>query len=325
MGHYGYRLFVVHLREGQKRRNLDFVLPDGEHFIHVLQEDIDQSLNTTAKFEDPTKVNDDGSTAPETGTVVRHNVLTRKGYELRLEFHHGPYGEGGVLIDPDGIDLDQEIEHQAFARTFRALLAFPEKGGAGILAVETHGRACPYRRLEASIRRISSTDYRLFLAAGVADRAAVAYFIRNGVVRELEVTTHGTARDGDVLSERIRLSVQIPGASRLQETMREHALRWVNEKWEKVSNRDARTSLANDLVTAATGVTIPLDFEESVLRVDGPNDRKRSLKPSADIGEWIYDTGDLHYDNEKWFRIVSESIDELFPVIAATEGVVPPD
>ncbi|XVV11764.1 hypothetical protein ACQP2X_44220 [Actinoplanes sp. CA-131856] len=325
MGSFGYRLFVVHLRAGLGRTNLDFGHVEHGHFIDLLEEDLAKGLNSVVKFEDAARLEEDGTTAPETGTVVRLMEVSRAGFDLRLEFDHGPYGEDGKLIDPEGVESDQDIESFALGRNFRALITFPPEGGAAILAVETHGRACPYRRLEAAFKRFYSTDLRLFLAAGVADRAAVAHFIRNGVVRELEVTRHETARDGEPLTSQVRLSVKIPGASKLQDSMREHALRWVNEKWEKLSNRDARVSLANDLARTATGVTIPLDFEDSLLRVDGPNDRKRSLKPSADIGEWIYDTGDYRYSNEKWYSTVSESVRELYPTIAATEGVVPPN
>ncbi|WIM99228.1 hypothetical protein ACTOB_002874 [Actinoplanes oblitus] len=325
MGTFGYRLFVIHLREGQKRRNIDFAYADDDHFINLLEADLSKGLNSIIKFEDAPKPGDDGTTTPETGTVFRLTEISRAGYDLRLEFDHGPYGEDGTLIDPDGVESDQEIDKYALGRPYRALIAFPPEGGAAILAVETHGRACPYRRVEAAFRRLYSTNLRLYLAAGVADRAAVAHFIRNGVVRELEVTRHETARDGEPLASQVRLSVKIPGASKLQESMREHALRWVNERWEKLTNRDARVELANDLARTATGVTIPLDFEDSLLRVDGPNDRKRSLKPSADIGEWIYDTGDYRYDNQKWYETVSESVRELYPTIAATEGVIPPD
>jgi hypothetical protein len=324
MGHYGYRLFVVHARDGMKQRNLDFSDIGGHHFIDSLYQDLTAGTKKILKLEDPPKASDDGSEAQPTGSVVRYEAIDRKNWELRLDFHHGTFGEGGTLIDPDGINIDLDIEGRAVSKPYRALIQFPEKGAAAILAVEAHGRACPYKRVLASLKVIYSTSHRLFLASGVADRAAVAQFIRNGVVKELEVTTHGSSREGDPTRERVKLTVSIPGASRLQDSMRERALQWANAQWQRVTNHDARRDLANELAAAATGVTIPIDFEDSILRVDGPNNRSRSLRPSKEIGEWIYDIGDFRLNDEKWFDLVSRSVTELFPSIAATEGVIPP-
>jgi hypothetical protein len=306
------------------RRNLDFANIANKHFAEILHQDVSDHIGETIKLEDAPKLLENGSIAPITGSVVRFSAVDRKNYELRLEFFHGPFGDGGTLIDPEGEDDDQDIEGRALSNTYRAILWLPDRGTAGILAVEAFGRACPYRRILASMKMVHSTTHRLFVEAGVADKAAVAHFIRNGIVRELEVTAHGTARDGDVLAERVKMVVQISGASRLQDTMREKALQWANAQWQRLTNQDARRELAKELTTAAVGVTIPLDFDDSLLRIDGPNDRKRTLRPSREIGEWIYDVADYRIEDERWFTLVSTSIAEVFPMIAASEGVVPP-
>lgn len=324
MGHYGYRLFLVRARDGMGRKNLDFSNIANRHYADILQQDISERIDDTLKLEDPPKQLEDGSYAPPTGSVVRFTAIDRKNFEIRLDFYHGPFGEGGTLIDPEGEDEDQEIEGRALSNPYRAILWFPEKGTAGILAVEARGRACPYKRILSSLKNVQSTKHRLFVEAGVADKAAVAHFIRNGVVRELEVTSHGTARDGDSLTDRVTMVIKISGASKLQENMREKALQWANAQWKRLTNQDARRALANELTTTAVGVTIPLDFDDSLLRIDGPHDRKRTLRPSRDIGEWIYDVADYRLEDEKWFDLVSTSIAELFPSIAASEGVVPP-
>ncbi|MFI6820711.1 hypothetical protein ACIBJE_07125 [Micromonospora sp. NPDC050187] len=324
MGHYGYRLFLVRARDGMGRKNLDFGNIANKHFVDILHQDISDNIDETLKLEDPPKILENGSSAPPTGSVVRFTAIDRKELELRLDFFHGPFGEGGTLIDPEGEDDDQDVEGRALSNPYRAILWFPRKGTAGILAVEARGRACPYRRILASLKYIHSTTHRLFVEAGVADKAAVAHFIRNGVVRELEVTSHGTARDGDVLTDRVKMVVKISGASKLQEKMREKALQWANVQWKRLTNQDARRALAKELTTTAVGVTIPLDFDDSLLRIDGPNDRKRTLRPSRDVGEWIYDIADYRLDDDKWFAQVSASIAEIFPTIAASEGVVPP-
>ncbi|MCX5066583.1 hypothetical protein OOJ91_11915 [Micromonospora lupini] len=215
MGHYGYRLFLVRVRDGMSRKNLDFGDIEDRHFADILQPDIADSINETLKLEDPPKILENGSSAPPTGSVVRFTALDRKNYELRLDFFHGPFGDGGTLIDPEGEDEDQDVEGRALSNPYRAILWLPEKGTAGILAVEARGRACPYRRILGSLKYLQSTTHRLFVEAGVADRAAVAHFIRNGIVRELEVTSHGTARDGDVLADRVKMVVKISGASKL--------------------------------------------------------------------------------------------------------------
>ncbi|MGC5022944.1 hypothetical protein [Micromonospora sp. DT47] len=325
MGHYGYRLFVVHVREGSKRKNIDFSKAGAGHLSDSLFTDLCKHVDATLKLEDPPRVSDEGMPQPPTGNVVRYTAVHRNDFELRLDFYHGTFGDGGTLIDPEGKNVDLDIEGRAVSKPYRALLALPEKGAAGILAVEARGRACPYRRVEASLKSIYSTPYRLFLSEGIADRAAVAHFIRNGIVRELEVTTLGTARDGDLLAERVKMTVKIAGSEKIQETMRSRALEWADQKWRTLANRDARSSLANELATAAVGVAIPLNFVDSLLRVDGPGDRTRSLRPSTEIGEWIYDLGDVRLSDEKWFNTVSMSVSELFPSMAAARGVVPPE
>lgn len=324
MSHYGYRLFLVRARNGTSRKNLDFGDIANRHLADILEQDISGRIDETLKLEDPAKKLDNGLLAPPTGSVVRFTAMDRKNFELRLDFFHGPFGEGGTLIDPEGEDEDQEVEGRALSSPYRALLWLPDNGTAGILAVEARGRACPYRRILASLKLLHSTPHRLFVEAGVADKAAVAHFIRNGVVRELEVTSHGTARDGDVVTDRVKMVVKISGASKLQEKMREKALQWANTQWKKLTSQDARRELAKELTETAVGVTIPLNFDDSLLRIDGPNDRKRTLRPSRDIGEWIYDVADYRLDDEKWFNLVSASIAEISPAIAASEGVIPP-
>ncbi|MEV0944559.1 hypothetical protein AB0I90_29865 [Micromonospora wenchangensis] len=323
MSRYGYRLFTVRLRAGSRHADLDFGNLNESHFLEILKPDLTSRLNENVKLPDPPKVTEDGSQAPPSGNVIRYTQVDGESHNLKFKFLYGTYGEDGTLIDPDGVSGDQDITNLAVANPYRSVLVTPASGFVALLAVEVRGRACPYRRVIKGIDVIGDGRYRLKVEEGIADQAAVADFIRNGIVRELEVVRYSRASDDDPVVDDITLKVGISGGSSLQESLQERALDW----WRRRRNRDSDASdlgrLANELAEIAIGRSIGVEFEDSVLRVEGANQRSKSLRPAQDITEWIYDLGAVPVSDDKFYRQVIDTAEALLPNLLLGSGVVP--
>ncbi|MGC4903057.1 hypothetical protein ACLQ2Y_27470 [Micromonospora echinospora] len=320
---YGYRLFTVKLRAGSRHADLDFGNLRESHFLDVLKPDLASRLSENVKLPDPPKITEDGSQVPPSGNVIRYTQVDRASNNLKFKFLYGTYGEDGTLIDPDGVNGDQDITNLAVTNPYRSVLVTPASGFVALLAVEVRGRTCPYRRVIKGFEVIGNGRYRLKVEEGIADQAAVADFIRNGIVKELEVVRYSRATDDDPVVDDITLKVGISGGSSLQASLRQRALDW----WQRRRNRDSEAAdlgqLANELAAIAVGARIPVEFEDSVLRVEGENQRSKSLRPAQDITEWIYDLGASPVSDDSFYRQVTDTAEVLLPNIGLGSDVAP--
>lgn len=324
MPRYGYRLFSLRLRAGGSHADLDFGNMRNSHFLDILKPDLTSRLSENVKLPDPPKVSEDGNQAAPSGNVIRYTQVDRVSNNLKFKFLYGTYGEDGTLIDPDGgVDSDQDISNLAVTNPYRSVLVTPASGFVALLAVEVRGRTCPYRRVLKGFEVIGAQRYRLKVEEGIADQAAVADFIRNGMVRELEVVRYSRASDDDPVVDDITLKVGISGGSSLQASLQQRALDWFQRR----RNRDSETAdlgqLANELAAIAVGSRIPVEFEDSILRVEGANQRSKSLRPARDITEWIYDLGSVPVSDDKFYQQVLDTAEVLLPNLLLGSDVVP--
>lgn len=321
---YGYRLFLVQVREGKKRQNLDFGDLHGRSYVDLVHEDVTGRLNAVVRLEDQPVPNDDGTVPPPRGSVVKFVDSQRKGSSTRLSFLHGTYGEGGVLVDPDGVRIDQDITNQAVSRAYRAVIFTYEHAESAILGVEVRGRECPKDRLAAGLKQISPVPWTLRVDSSVADAAALRNFIRNGRITELDVIRYGRSRDGDPITDDITLKVNIKGDSRLQEPLHERALAWAGTSVRRITgHRENAGEVANELARIAVGTRLDIEFDDSLIKIQGTGGRSKTLRPAKELSEWIYDLGETSLSDEKFFSAVEENADDLLPGILQAGGVTP--
>jgi hypothetical protein len=161
---YGYRLYTVELREGQKRPALKFADTDcGAPGVRYPDYAADLLGEYVAKSwihvpEVPDQSDGDGLVAPAKSPYIGKPVVRVKKIEkpdpnvLVVTFEYGRVGSHTTALGVPDVTNDASLENLAPSNEYRAILVTPAVGTKGVLAVESNGRSCPVNALRAVLR-----------------------------------------------------------------------------------------------------------------------------------------------------------------------------
>jgi hypothetical protein len=306
---YGYRLFTVELREGQKRNALKFADTDcgrpGLRYLDYATELL--NAHVSKSWMHPTDLPEPAlgeRVAPPDYVgkpVVR--VLSIEKPEpnvLVVTFEYGRVGSHKTALGVPDVTQDASLENLAPSNEFRAFIITPETGTIGILAVESVGRSCPVQPLRALLRdrarheSVDTTDpehpkvgpwWQLHEEA-IVDRTHLEAVLRDQAAEtsiELIVkTTSGSRQRGQ---KPIKIS-----AANLDQARRTKVAKVVRG-WVKKAPTDA---VGAKQLAAVIGHGIEsVDLESGVVRMDAGQEAPVALKPSqlGDVFTYLQPAG----------------------------------
>ena len=306
---YGFRLFAVTLHEGRRRAPLDYHNVPGGPYPAQAENAIKPHLEENISFIRTVETQPgSGVTRPE-GALLRFTEVEQDTESLKMWFRAGSVDEG-LVIDPDGVADDLNIDGRVNTRSSRALLLLPPASGTvAVLGVEVRGRGCPHDKLRKSINKLLDGTLRLNLVDGLADSRAIAEFIRNGMITELNLVKLGTADDGERTRKDIDLHVNVRGRAQLSESLREKALTWVGRK---VSyDQSELAAIAAEVRDEALEQRVSINFDAAELYVTGSSGRSRRIRPQDELTEFVYDLGDYWVQDSAFFPEVKKAARDI--------------
>lgn len=162
---YGFRLFSAELIKQAGRKAHDYSGCDGEHYID-LAERLLATLRRTAigkpKLRD--SIPDESSNSDDTS----ENHFGQKAFQVTRISRTlgiiegtafvGTVGQHKRALGVPGVSNDSDISSSAASREHRFILALPEKGTLGVVAMESIGRSCPVDLLRDWLARASQME-----------------------------------------------------------------------------------------------------------------------------------------------------------------------
>lgn len=158
MATYGYRLFGFQVFRGSKRTPVNLKDCGGDPYAEIAERLL-KSLSIGTAIGDPTepgqaKLEESGSVGQPAIRVEEVRVVDNT---IRATVWAGKIGSHGKAIGDDA-ESDSDISDKAASNLHRVVLAFPDDGDTGIMAVETIGRACPVSSLTGWMKKKSRDE-----------------------------------------------------------------------------------------------------------------------------------------------------------------------
>lgn len=295
---YGYRMFVVELREGRGRKAVDFAKCGDENYAVVLErllgsllgnvkvgtprraiEDVDETLEAAAPVDD-----DDEDGPLEKGWLVTHHE--RHGNTVYARVRYGIFGDHDQALARSGDD-HADLKDKAPSREYRIALALPRSGLQGIMAVEDVGRSCP---LDPTIKWLSqaskdeaSPGWRLSWRP-MMDSQQLRRLLEQGRLDKIELVKYAVGQDRSRNQRELVLTApRLEGqwlqdvSSKVLDWGRRYQQRRAGESDEQLpSDREAAQQLAAVLGQNVAG----MDFDDGYVVVSQVAGGKKNISPS---------------------------------------------
>jgi hypothetical protein len=199
---YGFRVFEVTLREGNRGRTpllWQEPIPDEEHHRDRLEELTRAHLLGRTVFCQPNldRMGQDPDDAQHGDPLMRVVTVNRGSGRLSVSARYGYKGEFDAGVREDGSEID--LHDMAAASTFRAELFVPEDGLTALLAVETISNRCPVSMLTRWWGRLSyeNGEFIKVVANQTVDGDRMREILRQSERVEIELSSRGRERDGN--------------------------------------------------------------------------------------------------------------------------------
>ncbi|MFF9023801.1 hypothetical protein [Streptomyces eurythermus] len=290
MATYGYRLFGFQVFRGNRRTALDLSDCGGEPYVEIAERLL-KALSVGTAIGDPTeqgqaRLEESGANGQPAMRVEEVRVVDNT---IRATVWAGKFGSHEKAIGDDA-ESDSDISDKAASNLHRVVLAFPDEGDRGILAVETIGRSCPVAPLVGWMKKKSREEatqgsdegawWRITVEA-LADEERLAEMIREGQAQKLVLVKHSVTagRTRGIRDVEITASLAVTG--RMDQTLA--VVRdWYRRNKETVGEPGAGVSTAQGVrqLAAIVGPQIEdLDLDDGWVEIEDPDGQVKRVKP----------------------------------------------
>jgi len=325
VGLTGYRLFVGTVHDGQKHDYRKFddlkaipntAAPTGRvklDYIDSLTADLTPRLKEVLRFGSSSDEDEVEGVARSSGGCLRFTEVNPSPLLVELKFDQGVVNSDGILVDPNGLNPDQDLKNFSTVFGYRALITYLPDSDRAIIAVETRGRSCPYQVLRRALRMSSSNPWRIQTHQNIADLAAVRQFLRTADMEEVRLRSSGYNRDGQHAMGASILNVDVD-TQKLSDFLRQKITSWAEHQLGALELDSAAeiTAVATEVAGAGTN----LDFNDVKIQARG-NHATKTLGPNSDYRKFVYDLGPDLVSDSDFFNEVRTSCAALINTIQA--------
>ncbi|MGW2688746.1 hypothetical protein ACWC6I_36985 [Streptomyces sp. NPDC001414] len=296
MTSYGYRLFAFQVFRGFKRTPLDLADCNGESYQEIA-ESLLKILSIGTAVGDPTE--DSQAEVEEEGTfgkpALRVDDVRTVDNTIRSRVWAGKFGSHEMAIG-DATGSDADIKDKAASNLFRVVLAFPEEGDTGILAVESIGRSCPVSQLARWMTKKSRDEategnnegawWRLSVFP-LADENRLAEMIREGQAQTLVVVRHVITAGRTRAVKDVEITASLAVSGRMEQAVE------IVQGWYRRSKRTEGTKEAGitneqgarQLAAIIGPQIVDMELDDGWVQIEDPDGQVKRVKPTqmADI------------------------------------------
>lgn len=333
MATYGYRLFTIELRKELGRKPVDFAECQGQHFLGV-GETLLKALGATStgrpKLKHGTEVEVDLDQQEEIDSepeglagepAFRVESYGRTGHVLHGTFFAGRFGEHEMALGAPDRAEDTDLDNRAPSRLHRFVMALPEEGTTGLLAIESIGRTCPVNLfigwlarqsqvqadgspVDAPLAEEKSSWWKLQWTP-MADDQHLDNIIRAGKFSRIELIKHRITNDNRRSKEYFRLV-----APAIQDESVAEIAHYVKDWWNRRRRIDPGVPPPTDNEAAGQLASIfgsnveHLDFDDGFVVLENEGEKK-SISPSRMSEVFIYPLSqDCRSDSDAFYRAI---------------------
>lgn len=287
---FGFRLFGFQVYRGNRRTPLNLQDCGGETYAEIAERLL-KALSVDTAIGDPSdqgqaRLEESGAIGLPALRVERVDVVDNT---VRATLWAGKVGSHEKAIG-DAADGDSDISDKAASNLYRVILAFPDDGSTGILAIETIGRSCPIGPLagwmkkksrEEAIQGNSEGAWWRISVEPLADEGRLAEMLREGHAQKLVLVKNSVTagRTREVRDVEITASLAVTG--RMDQALK------VVRGWYKAS-REVATP--DDAVSTAQGVrqlaaivgpqVENMDLDDGWVEIEDPDGQVKRVRPN---------------------------------------------
>ncbi|MGW2300213.1 hypothetical protein [Streptomyces sp. NPDC001809] len=301
---YGYRLFGFQVFRGSRRTPLNLQDCGGETYAEIAERLL-KALSVGTAIGDPT---DQGQARlEESGSIglpaLRVNEVHVVDNTVRATVWAGKFGSHEKAIGDDA-DSDSDISDKAASNLHRVVLAFPDTGTTGILAIETIGRSCPIGPLAGWLKKKSREEATQGSTEGawwritvepLADEDRLEEMIKEGQAQKLVLVKHSitAGRTREIKDVEITASLAVTG--RMEETVKVVRGWYRRRNREEIGNPDTAVSTAQGVrqLAAIVGPQVEnMDLDDGWVEIQDPDGQVKRVKPNQMTEVFTYRLSD---------------------------------
>ncbi|MFJ9525475.1 hypothetical protein [Streptomyces cyaneofuscatus] len=291
MATYGYRLFGFQVFRGNRRTPVDLSACGDESYAEIAERLL-KALSVDTAIGDPTdqgqaRLEESGSIGQPAMRVEEVRVVDNT---IRATVWAGKFGSHEKAIG-DAADGDSDISDKAASNLHRVVIAFPDAGDTGIMAVETIGRSCPISSLTGWMKKKSREEgtegtneglwWRIAVQA-MADEERLAEMIREGQAQKLVLVKNSVTagRTRDVRDVEITASLAVTG--RMDQTL-QVVRDWYRRNREVGREEAEATTTARGVrqLAAIVGPEIEsMDLDDGWVEIQDPDGQVKRVRPN---------------------------------------------
>jgi hypothetical protein len=320
MASYGFRLFTVEIFNGRKQKAVNFNDCGGEHFadvaVRLLKNLAVETMVGSPKLEAPDDAETiiDGNAAgdgqpdqPAFRVAEDVNVTDRT---VRGSVWMGRFGSHQRALGAGDASQDTDIRNKAASRSFRFILALPDDGTVGILAVEDISRLCPVSPMTQWLRWQSHADALKASTEGelpgtpwwrirvrpLTDEEHLERMIQQGRVEKLELVKHSVSRARTRQSEEFRMSAPLVDNGKISQVS-QLVKGWLRREGDLADNPDDQVTdgdAARQLAAIVGPELVNLGFDDGWVVVQDTFERTKKISPSRMSEIFTYEQAPDH-------------------------------
>ncbi|SCL61786.1 hypothetical protein GA0070606_3504 [Micromonospora citrea] len=338
MANYGYRLYTFQIANGDKRKAVNFKDCSGEHYVDVAQRLLKSLSQQTMIGDAPLNstdvlgvVNDQSQ-----GDVQRYvdepafrveevRVVDRT---IRATVLSGKFGSHEKALSAAGAEQDADIRDKAASKRFRLVLALPDDGFTGILAVEDISRSQPVSAITRWLRWssrgeavASSTPDKEApwwrpIVHPLADEARLIQMISEGNANKLELVKLSITSARTRQQERFRVSAPVVDegmAAQIAQIVKGWIRRTsVAETSGEVSDWTTDEEAAKQLAAVVGPEIANLDVDDGWVVLSDADEKTKKVSPTrmSEVFTYAQPRGDRS-DTPTFYALVKQTAQRL--------------
>ncbi|MFD4590532.1 hypothetical protein [Streptomyces rubiginosohelvolus] len=297
MTSYGYRLFTFQVYRGFKRTPLDLADCKGDPYQEIA-ESLLKTLSVGTVVGEPTEegqaeVEVEGAFGKPALRVEEVRVVDNT---IRATVWAGKFGSHEKAIG-DVAGSDTDIKDKAASNLFRVVLAFPEEGDTGILAVETIGRSCPVAQLtrwmtkksrDTATQGADEGAWWRICVTPLADENRLAEMIREGQAQRLVLVRHATTAGRTRVVRDIEITASLAVSSRMDKAV-QIVQGWYRHKRQMEEDPAVTDEEGARQLAAIVGPQVAdMDLDDGWVQIEDPDGQVKRVKPSQMTDVFTY-------------------------------------
>lgn len=288
---YGFKLFTIQIYRCNRQKVAKFQDCDGEHYRDIALRLL-KSLSLSTAVGDPALPDDEREREADNygNPAFRVDSVELRDNTIRARLQAGKFGSHERAIGEGDSTADLHISDRAASNEFRIVLAIPDEGDKGFLAVESIGRSCPHALLGKWLKKKSQEEGASEDSEGVwwrpsikaiADEERLEQMINDGAAQKLVLVRHAIGVDGMRKTNELTITHSLASSGKFNE-VKQVVRGWLIEEKERETplERSVAQEIGVRQLAAIAGPEIEnIQLDDGWVEIKDPDGQVKRVNP----------------------------------------------